>query len=186
MAWMSGENENNACELILSIHYSHGEEEGTSRRNQRSKKEHSRVCWKDQAYEREDHKKTTEKKNERENEREIVGLGNNGYQLSITWERPVKSGREWKVWSPPPKKNPKNYTHRYIHINASSAVYTYCCISPSPANEYDYSHLKHIIPLPGQCLGKVEIRAGFNWSHTLPVVRAGKADIFRTKSLRRV
>ena len=70
-------------------------------------KEHSRVCWKDQAYEREDHKKTTEKKNERENEREIVGLGNNGYQLSITWERPVKSGREWKVWSP--KKNKKTY-----------------------------------------------------------------------------
>ncbi len=104
---MSGENENNACELILSIHYSHGEEEGTSRRNQRSKKEHSRVCWKDQAYEREDHKKTTEKKNERENEREIVGLGNNGYQLSITWERPVKSGREWKVWSPKKKKKKK-------------------------------------------------------------------------------
>ena len=54
MALMSGENENNACELILSIHYSHGEEEGTSRRNQRSTKEHSRVCWKDQDYERED------------------------------------------------------------------------------------------------------------------------------------
>ena len=30
------------------------------------------------------HKKITELKNERENEREIVGIGNNGYQLSIT------------------------------------------------------------------------------------------------------
>ena len=32
------------------------------------------------------HKKTTELKNERENEREreIIGIGNNGYQLSIT------------------------------------------------------------------------------------------------------
>ena len=30
------------------------------------------------------YKKITELKNERENEREIVGIGNNGYQLSIT------------------------------------------------------------------------------------------------------
>ena len=45
------------------------------------------------------HKKTTEWKNERENKRENIGIGNNGYQLSIMWERPVKSGREWKVWS---------------------------------------------------------------------------------------
>ena len=30
------------------------------------------------------HKKTTKLKNERENEREIFGIGNNGYQLSIT------------------------------------------------------------------------------------------------------
>ena len=30
------------------------------------------------------HKKITELKNERENEREIFGIGNNGFQLSIT------------------------------------------------------------------------------------------------------
>ena len=54
MAWMSGENEYDAWELILSIHYSHGEEEWTSRRNQRSKKDHGRTWWKDQEQERED------------------------------------------------------------------------------------------------------------------------------------
>ena len=30
------------------------------------------------------HTKTTELKNERENEKEIIGTGNKGYQLSIT------------------------------------------------------------------------------------------------------
>ena len=105
--------------------------EWTSERNQRSKKDHSRMCWKDQEHEREDPQDYRVEKWERKREREITGIENNGYQLSNTWEKPVKSAREWKVCSSMKKQKQwwtacfysTNY-HYYIQISRWTLIRT--------------------------------------------------------------
>ena len=48
---------------------------------------------------------------------------------------------------------------------------------------FDHFRLKHTILLPRQHFGKSKIKPGFIWSHTSPMVHAGKANIFRTLSM---
>ena len=82
---MSGGNENTGCEQALSIYYGYWRGRLDIRDLRESPAE---FCGRIKTMKDKNRKNTTEikikKKNKRESGREIIGVGNDGYQLYIT------------------------------------------------------------------------------------------------------